>query len=333
MKASAKKSVDAYVSGLTGGDRRILAKAITLVESQRSGHAELARRVIQSILPDTGGAYRIGITGTPGAGKSTLINSFGLHLAESGYRVAVLAVDPSSTRSGGSILGDKTRMTELSNHNAAFVRPTPTSGQLGGVAAHTREAVLLCEAAGFDVVLVETVGVGQSELEASNLTDFLIVLALAGAGDELQGIKRGLLEVVDLVAVNKADGEGKKAANRAANIFRRSLEVLRGGGHGDVVPPVLTCSGLKGDGLADIWDYIVAQRATAVADGALERRRGMQSLRWMWQSVDLGLRRALDDRDDLRDLVGDLESCVLEGSSSPTEAAHQILTAVLGLPR
>lgn len=239
-------SVDEYVEGILAGDRPILARAITLIESLHPAHEQLGQEVLTRVLPHTGRAHRLGISGVPGAGKSTFIESFGSYLTGRGKKVAVLAIDPSSARTGGSILGDKTRMQRLSADPHAFIRPSPSAGSLGGVARRTREASLLCEAAGFDVILIETVGVGQSEITVADMVDFFLVLMIPGAGDELQGIKKGILEIADLIAVNKADGEGLQPARRAARQYEAALETVRPGTPGWKTP-VLTCSGLEGD--------------------------------------------------------------------------------------
>jgi len=254
-RARTPLGVDAYVEGVLSGSRTVLARAITLVESTNPEHERLAQQVLTRVLPHTGKAQRIGISGVPGAGKSTFIDAFGSYLTGLGHKVAVLAIDPSSRVSGGSILGDKTRMQRLANDPNAFVRPSPSAGSLGGVARKTREASLLCEAAGYDVVVIETVGVGQSETTVGEMVDFFLVLMLPNAGDELQGIKKGILELVDLIAVNKADGTNVEAANRAARQYEMALRYVRPAGAAWQVP-VLTCSALEGRGLDRIWKKI-----------------------------------------------------------------------------
>ena len=275
------KRLDAqdYVDGVRRGDRAILARAITLIESEQPAHAELAQEVLEVLLPDTGGAHRVGISGVPGAGKSTFIDALGTTLTSQEHRVAVLAVDPTSSISGGSILGDKTRMSALSNDPNAFIRPSPTSGTLGGVARKTRETILLCEAAGFDVVLVETVGVGQSETIVAGMVDFFLVLFIAGAGDELQGIKRGILEVADMLAINKADGDNRPRAIRAQASYQSALRLMRG----DRVPPVVTCSALEKTGLVRVVD---AGRPESRRPGS-DRRVSAQA-RGAASSMDVG---------------------------------------------
>jgi len=311
----------AYVDGVRRGDRAILARAITLIESEQPAHAELAKHVLEALLPDTGGAHRVGISGVPGAGKSTFIDALGTTLTSQGHRVAVLAVDPTSSISGGSILGDKTRMAALSNDPNAFIRPSPTSGTLGGVARKTRETILLCEAAGFDVVLVETVGVGQSETIVAGMVDFFLVLFIAGAGDELQGIKRGILEVADMLAINKADGDNRPRAMRAQASYQSALRLMRG----DRVPPVVTCSALEKTGLVELWAQVVQSRADLEASGEFQRKREAQQVQWMWDMVEGGLRRALRSDPELSSLIAQLEDAVGQGRATPSIAAVEVL--------
>jgi len=317
------------VDGVRAGDRRLLARAITLAESTRADHQALASEVLTELMPDTGRAVRVGITGVPGVGKSTFIEQLGTRLTGAGHRVAVLAIDPTSTRTGGSILGDKTRMTRLSNDPRAFVRPSPTSGTLGGVAARTRESLLLCEAAGHDIVLVETVGVGQSETVVADMTDFFCVLMLAGAGDELQGIKRGLMELADLIAVNKADGDNARHAQQAAHDYRAAVHTLHPPGT-DWTPPVLTCSALEGSGVDDIWEAVTRHRELRIASGALEVRRRGQRLRWMWDLVDDRLMAVLRAAPAVADALPQLEAAVRAGTLPPTTAARRIISAFTG---
>ncbi len=311
----------AYVDGVRRGDRAILARAITLIESEQSAHAELAQEVLEALLPETGGAHRVGISGVPGAGKSTFIDALGTMLTDQGHRVAVLAVDPTSSISGGSILGDKTRMSTLSNDLKAFIRPSPTSGTLGGVARKTRETILLCEAAGFDVVLVETVGVGQSETIVAGMVDFFLVLLIAGAGDELQGIKRGILEVADMIAINKADGDNRSRATRAQASYQSALRLMRAGS----APPVVTCSALEKTGLSELWALVVESRRDLEASGEFERKRRVQQVQWMWDMVEDGLRRALRSDPELSALIAQLEDAVGMARATPSSAALQVL--------
>jgi len=275
---------ESLARAILAGDRAALARAITLAESRRADHREQARSLVQQLLPHTGGAIRVGITGVPGVGKSTTIDALGSHLTAKGHKVAVLAVDPSSTRTGGSILGDKTRMARLAVDPHAYIRPSPSSGTLGGVAAKTRETMLLCEAAGFDVILVETVGVGQSETAVADLTDFFLVLMLPNAGDELQGIKKGIIELADMIAVNKADGAGATAARAAAAQYKAALHILA-----PASPlwstPVVTISGLTGEGLEALWSKIEAHRHRFEAKGLITQKRRRQDVKWMWAMV------------------------------------------------
>jgi LAO/AO transport system kinase len=276
-------------------------------------------------LPLTGGGRRIGISGVPGVGKSTFIETFGCRLVEKGHRVAVLAVDPSSSVSKGSILGDKTRMERLAASDAAFVRPSPTGGSLGGVARKTRESILVCEAAGFDVVLVETVGVGQSETAVAEMVDCFLLLMLTGAGDELQGIKRGILELADVIAINKADGANAEAAARARTELERALSILRPSGEDGWKPRVVTASGATGAGLDEIWRLIGEHRAAMEADGELRRRRRKQLLGWMWEMVDEGLRNAVREHPGVAASLSSIESDILDGRATPSAAAETIL--------
>jgi LAO/AO transport system kinase len=316
--------VGALAEKVRAGDRRGLAKAITLVESQRADHRAAAQRLLERLLPETGRAVRVGISGVPGAGKSTFIEAFGLYLIGLGKRVAVLAVDPSSARSGGSILGDKTRMARLSAAPEAFIRPSPAAGSLGGVARRTREAMLVCEAAGYDVVLVETVGVGQSEITVASMVDFFLVLMLPGAGDELQGIKKGIVEIADALAVNKADGDNLARAGRAAAEYKSALRLFR---HNSANwdPPVLTVSALEARGMDETWAAIVAHREKLGASGELEKTRREQQRAWFWAMLDEGLKRAFLERDDVRQALPELERAVADSKLTPTDAARRLL--------
>jgi len=313
--------VQAYVEGVRGGDRAVLARAITLIESEQPAHAALAQEVLEALLPATGGSCRIGISGVPGAGKSTFIDALGTILTGKSHRVAVLAIDPTSSVSGGSILGDKTRMGVLSVDPNAFIRPSPTSGTLGGVTRKTRESILLCEAAGFDVVLVETVGVGQSETIVAGMVDFFLVLMIAGAGDELQGIKRGILEVADMLAINKVDGENRPRAIRAQASYQSALRLMRP----DSVPPVVTCSALEKTGLDELWTLVIGEWNERQGSGELARRRQSQQVQWMWDMVQNGLRRALRSDPELSALIAELEDAVAHGQATPSAAAWRVL--------
>ncbi len=320
-----------WVDGIRAGDRALLARAITLVESHRPEDQPRAVALIEQLLPHAGGSVRVGVTGVPGVGKSTLIDRLGGQLIEGGHRVAVLAVDPSSQVTGGSILGDKTRMTRLANDPAAFVRPSPTRGELGGVSGRTRESLIVLEAAGYDVVLVETVGVGQSETLVRELVDTFLVLLLPGAGDELQGIKRGIMEMADLVVIHKCDGSGADPAREAAATARRALSVLRPLDP-SWKPPVLRCSGLTGEGVTEVWEQVQAHQSALRETGAFEERRRDQAQAWMWQRVDEGLRRALRAHPQIQAQLGALEAQVQEGQISPSGAAQTLLETFLGEP-
>src|SRR5277367_1795079 len=277
--------VPRFASGIRAGERAVLARAITLIESKRPDHQHRARQLVQDLLPDTGKAMRVGVTGAPGVGKSTTIDALGTYLTGQGHEVAVLAVDPSSARTGGSILGDKTRMARLAADPDAFIRPSPSAGTLGGVAAKTRETMLLCEAAGFDVILVETVGTGQSETAVADMTDFFLALMLPGAGDELQGIKKGLVELADMIAVNKADGDNINRANLAAAEYRGALHILTPRSE-HWHPPVLTYSALTGTGVGELWQRVLDHRAAMNASGEFAARRRQQQVKWMWSMLE-----------------------------------------------
>jgi LAO/AO transport system kinase len=322
-------SASALGDAILAGERAALARAITLVESRRADHREQAKELIQLLLPKTGGAIRVGITGVPGVGKSTTIDALGSYLTGLGHKVAVLAVDPSSTRTGGSILGDKTRMARLAVDPNAYIRPSPSSGTLGGVAAKTRETMLLCEAAGFDVILVETVGVGQSETAVADLTDFFLVLMLPNAGDELQGIKKGIIELADMIAVNKADGDGAIAARRAAAQYKAALHILAPSST-LWSPPVVTISGLTGDGLDTLWTKIGDHRTRHEAKGLIAERRRRQDVKWMWAMVQDRLQAKLRHDPELKARTPALEAAVASGETAATVAADEIARA-LGL--
>lgn len=313
---------------VVAGDRRALARAITTVESTRPDHRDEAAALLTELLPHTGGAIRVGISGAPGSGKSTFIEALGLALIDRGHRVAVLAVDPSSTRTGGSILGDKTRMGDLTRSESAFVRPSPTAGTLGGVARRTREAMLLCEAAGFDVVMVETVGVGQSEVAVAGMVDLFAVLVAPGAGDELQGIKRGIIELADVVVVNKNDGELATAAKTTATDYASALRLVRSKTTA-WTPRVVLVSSLEGTGIDELWATIDAFRAGLGATGELERRRAEQAREWMWSEVSETLMDSLRRDEHVARLVDRLEAAVTAGELPPAAAARRILDAFL----
>jgi len=319
---------DPLLEPLLAGDRHALARAITLIESTRSDHRERADALLAEILPHAGRSVRLGITGVPGVGKSTFIERFGLGLIEKGRTLAVLAIDPSSKRGGGSILGDKTRMEELSRSRAAFIRPSPAGATLGGVARRTREAMLLVEAAGFDTVLVETVGVGQSETAVSDMVDMFIVLLLPAGGDDLQGIKRGVIELADLIVVNKADGDLKATARRSAADYQHALRMLRSPTAG-WTPEVATASATMGDGVLEVWE-IVGRFLEAVGEKGVARRRGEQARAWMWTEVGESLLAELRKHPDVRRLVTALEREVESGKSTPAAAARRMLEVFHG---
>ena len=314
--------------GVLAGDRASIARAITLVESRRADHRAAAQELLVRLLPATGNARRIGITGVPGVGKSTFIDTIGMNLIADGHRVAVLAVDPSSARTRGSILGDKTRMTRLAASESAFVRPSPSSGTLGGVAEATRETMLVMEAAGYDVVLVETVGVGQSEFVVADMVDSFLFLTLARTGDQLQGMKRGILEIADVIAVNKSDGEHADASARAARELAGALRMLRGN-DGDWQTPVLTCSALENTGLDKVWHQLERHRESLDEDGAFERRRQEQQILWTRAMVRDRLLAQLQTP-EARELTAKTEAAVLNGELTAAQAAALIVDAVQG---
>ncbi len=321
-------SLDAYADGVRAADRTVLARAITLIESKKAAHQAEAQALLKELLPDTGRAHRIGITGVPGVGKSTFIEAFGQMLTAAGHKVAVLAVDPSSQRSGGSILGDKTRMAALATDANAFIRPSPASGTLGGVSRMTRETMLICEAAGFDVILVETVGVGQSETVVADMVDFFLVLMLPGAGDELQGIKKGVLEIADMIAVNKADGDnGERRAKAAAREYATALHIMTPLSE-NWTPPVVTCSGLENIGLDKIWDQIKLHRDKLTIAGEFNDKRIAQQIRWMHAMLNDRLRALLTEDKSIAIKIKGLETQIKNGKTTPTLAVDEIMGLV-----
>ncbi|KQU03030.1 hypothetical protein ASG56_19690 [Rhodococcus sp. Leaf7] len=326
--ASRRPPVDvaALAASIRAGERAGLARAITLVESTRTDHRDLAQQLLLEVLPDAGGAHRVGITGVPGVGKSTFIDALGMSLIERGHRVAVLAVDPSSTRTGGSILGDKTRMARLTVAENAYIRPSPTSGTLGGVAKATRETIVLLEAAGYDVVLVETVGVGQSEITVAGMVDTFCFLTLARTGDQLQGIKKGVLELADVVAVNKADGKHLRDAKSAARELAGALRLIY---PHDALwkPPVLTMSAIEETGLDEFWDTVCRHRDVLTAAGQFEARRRDQQVQWVWTMVQDQLMRRLASNASVTAVKADVERRVADGSLTAALGAQEILTA------
>lgn len=319
-------SVQELAEAIRGGDRAALARAITMVESTRADHRDRAQQLLLELMPDAGKAQHVGITGVPGVGKSTTIEALGMYLIEAGHRVAVLAVDPSSTRTGGSILGDKTRMARLAVHPDAYIRPSPTSGTLGGVAKATRETIVLLEAAGYDVILVETVGVGQSEVTVSNMVDTFVFLTLARTGDQLQGIKKGVLELADVIVVNKADGEHAIEAKAAARELTGAIRLIY---PRETLwrPPVLTMSAIEGHGLAELWETVLKHREVLTEAGEFEARRRAQQVDWTWSMVrDTVLDRVMS-HPGVREIRDEVERRVREGELTPALAAQEILDA------
>ena len=318
------RDAGSYRDAIRRGDRRAVAKAITLLESTRRDRAELGQAVLETLVPYTGEAVHLGISGPPGVGKSTFIEALGLALIERGRRVAVLAVDPSSPVTGGSILGDKTRMERLAQKEGAFIRPSPSRGALGGVAQHTRESMLICEAAGHDVVIVETVGIGQSEVAVASMVDTFLLLLQPGAGDELQGIKKGVLELADVLVVNKTDGEHEAAAQRTRAAYAQALSLLRAG-PGGWRPPVLAASALTGAGIAEVWETVLAHRAQLEDSGELQARRREQARAWMWRLLDDGLLGAFRSDSKVAQRIAALEGEVEALKTTPAAAARALL--------
>jgi LAO/AO transport system kinase len=310
-------------TGIRAGSRATLARAITLIESKRADHRRTAHWLVQELLPLTGQAVRLGITGAPGAGKSTTIDALGTYLTGQGHKVAVLAVDPSSSRTGGSILGDKARMARLAIDDNAFIRPSPSSGTLGGVAAKTRETTLICEAAGYDVLIVETVGVGQSETAVADMTDFFLVLMVAGAGDELQGIKKGIVELADMIAVNKADGDNIARAKAAAGEYKSALHILAPRTP-TWTPPVTIFSALTGDGIEGLWQQVLSHKDKMTASGELAEIRRGQQVKWMWTMLEERLTARLRGDASVRAKVKQAEAQVAAGKLAPTLAVEEI---------
>ena len=323
---SGLKELSYYTRGVRQRDKRILAKTITLIESARPEHQRLARAVVNALLPYTGKAVRLGISGVPGAGKSTFIETLGMQLVNEGHLVAVLAVDPSSRRSGGSVLADKTRMEKLSTVENAFIRPSPSGGTLGGVARKTRETMLVCEAAGYDVMIVETVGVGQSETTVASMVDFFLLLMIAGAGDELQGIKKGVLEVADALAINKADGDNVERANRTRKQIEAVLHYLMPASPG-WSPRALTCSSLdpEDEGIKIVWSTVLEHRKTMIHSGELDGKRRRQAVDWMWSLVEDGLKARFHRHPEIKARLGEITRHVATGEMAPTVAADELL--------
>jgi LAO/AO transport system kinase len=324
IASKGSEQIDQIIKGVLEQNRPVLSRTITLIESALPDHQALAREILNQLLPYTGKAVRLGITGVPGVGKSTFIESFGMYLTGKGLRLAILAVDPSSTRSGGSIMADKTRMESLSVEENAFIRPSPSAGALGGVARKTREAMLLCEAAGYDVIIVETVGVGQSETAVASMVDFFLVLMLAGAGDEIQGIKKGILELADAIVINKADGDNIEKAERARTEYENAMHLLRPTSAA-WTPPVLACSALEKSGMDTVWEMILSFREKITAAGELETKRKDQALDWMWSLVDEGLKERFQRNRDVKKYLPDIARAIQAGDMTPTDGANRLL--------
>ncbi|WP_066257439.1 methylmalonyl Co-A mutase-associated GTPase MeaB [Neobacillus drentensis] len=322
-------TVDDLYDGVLKGDRSLLARAITLVESNAEHHFQKAQQLLQKLLPKSGNAIRIGITGVPGAGKSTFIETFGMYLCSLGHRVAVLAIDPSSSLSGGSILGDKTRMEQLSRNPRAFIRPSPTAGKLGGVHRKTREAMLICEAAGFDVILIETVGVGQSEVIIRDMVDFFMLLVLTGAGDELQGMKKGIIELVDAILVHKADGANKQAAEQTRKEYNRILHFLHPATKGRA-PKAYTCSSLTKEGINDVWNVIQSFEENGKASGVLNERRQTQAKEWLYSMITDQLQFQFFHNNGVKNALPTLEKEVIAGEKTVAKAVDTLFTIFLG---
>jgi LAO/AO transport system kinase len=326
LKKSHRKelSVSEYCDGILQGNRTILSRAVTLIESNKAEHQKLAQEIISFCLPYSGKSVRIGITGVPGAGKSTFIESFGTYLTSIGKKLAVLAIDPSSERSKGSILGDKTRMEELSSDQNAYIRPSPSSGSLGGVARKTRETILLCEAAGFDTLLIETVGVGQSETVVHSMVDFFLLLQIAGAGDELQGMKRGIMEMADTIIINKADGDNVNRANAAATLYRNALHLFPPTLSG-WIPQVKTCSSLRKTGISEIWNCLEDYFVLVKGNNYFDERRASQSRYWMFETIEEHLKSSFYHNKMVKAALPHIESKVTADRLSPFVAARQLL--------
>ncbi|MBW2274883.1 MAG: methylmalonyl Co-A mutase-associated GTPase MeaB [Deltaproteobacteria bacterium] len=327
--AAREEAPEAYRDAIRGGDRRAVARAITLLESTRPDRAALGQAILELLVPETGAALRVGITGPPGVGKSTFIESLGLELLERGQRVAVLAVDPSSPVTGGSILGDKTRMELLARRSEAFIRPSPSGGSLGGVAHRTRETMLLCEAAGYDVVLVETVGIGQSEVSVASMVDFFLVLLLPGGGDELQGIKKGVMELADCLVVNKADGPTEAVAERTRVDYANALELLRPSWRA-WKPRALKISAREGQGIVQVWETVLAHRAALEGSGEMEERRRHQARAWMWSLLDESLQHAFREHPEVAREIPRLEAEVAASKATPAAAARRLMAVFRG---
>ncbi|MCD4743911.1 MAG: methylmalonyl Co-A mutase-associated GTPase MeaB [Desulfobacteraceae bacterium] len=320
-----EKDPEFFIQGVLKNNRRIIAKTITLIESSLARDKKVSFEIVKKILPYSGKSIRLGITGIPGVGKSTFIENLGLLLANSGHKVAVLAVDPTSRKSGGSILGDKTRMEKLAAHENTFIRPSPAGKTLGGVAAKTREAMLVCEAAGYDTILVETVGVGQSETKVSTMVDFFLVLLIAGAGDELQGIKKGILEIADALAINKADNDNIDKANKAKKIYEMALHFLSSSSS-SWNPPVVTCSSILENGTENVWKTVIKHNKLMKRTGEFDHKRKEQAVEWMWNLVDDGLKKKFMETSIVKKEIPKISKQVKQGLISPSAAAEELLS-------
>lgn len=328
FRKKSEKSISEYVEGILNGNRVLLGQAITLIESTKSAHQQLASEIVEKCMPYSGNSIRIGITGTPGVGKSTFIESFGMHLINQNRKTAVLAIDPTSQLSKGSILGDKTRMEELSAHPNAFIRPSAAGKSLGGVARKTRETILLCEAAGFDSILVETVGVGQSEIAVHSMVDFFLLLLLPGAGDELQGIKRGIVEMADLVAVNKADGDRKTLAKKAKRSYKNALHLFPPKESG-WTPKVVTCAGLTGEGIEDVGKLIADYQSLTKKNEYFENNRTIQLKQWLFDTIDNQLKQLFFENKEVKSNLENIEKAVLAKKLSFSKGANQLIEMFL----
>ncbi len=329
MARKARLSEDQYVEGILNGNRIILSQAITLIESNLPEDSDLSARVLEKILPYTGNSIRVGITGVPGVGKSTFIESFGTDLINQGKKLAVLAIDPSSRKTGGSILGDKTRMESLSVNPKAYIRPTPSGHTLGGVANKTRETMLCCEAAGFDVILIETVGVGQSEIAVKDMTDFFLLLMLAGAGDELQGIKKGIMEMADALVINKADGDNLKKAKKAAAEYQNALHLFPAS-YPFWYPKVSTCSALENKGMLEVWQMIESFVQLSKEEGFFDSNRGDQNLKWFQSRVEDQLKQRFYMNEQIESILAEKQEMVKEGKLAPRKLATEMIDLFLG---
>jgi len=325
-KPKSRLTAQEYIKGILKGDRVLLSRAITMIESNLESDKVIAKEIVQAILPKSGNSFRIGITGVPGVGKSTFIEVFGLHLIKQGYKVAILSIDPSSQRSKGSILGDKTRMEELANLEEAYIRPSASGDTLGGVANKTGETMLLCEAAGYDIILIETVGVGQSETAVHAMTDFFLLLMLAGAGDELQGIKKGIMEMADMVVINKADGDNVRKSQIARSQYQNALHIFPQSESG-WSPVVNTASAIKNIGIDKVWDEITAYKKLVMENGYFHQNRNLQQVQWMYNNINEELKRLFYGSKDIASQLSMLEKEIISAKISPVKAAQKIIEA------